>query len=140
MIKKIIAGKTNNTYIQLLRYLFAGSVAFGIDMGILWFLTDIAHIYFMISSTISFLVGLIVSYLMSIFWVFDEKRIEKKTVELTIFAAIGGVGLVLTSSFMWLFTSVLFVYYIYSKILTTGIVFIWNFIAKKKILFTKKMN
>jgi putative flippase GtrA len=138
MIKKILTGKTNNTYIQLLRYLFAGGVAFGVDMGILWFLTDKVHVYFMISSTISFLVGLIVSYLISVLWVFDEKRIEKKAIELTIFAAIGGVGLLLTTLFMWLFTSVLFVYYIYSKILTTAIVFIWNFIAKKKILFTKK--
>ena len=138
MIKKIATGKTNNTYIQLIRYLFAGGVAFVVDVSILYVLTEFAHIHYMISSTISFTVGLIISYLISILWVFDEKRIEKKTVELTVFAAIGGVGLVLTSSFMWLFTSILLLHYLFSKILTTAIVFLWNFLAKKRILFTKK--
>lgn len=138
MIKKIVAGKTNNTYIQLLRYVVAGAVAFTVDASVLFVLKEYAHIHYMIAAAIGFLVGLVVSYLISVLWVFDEKRIEKKSIELTIFAAIGGVGLLLTSLFMWLFTSVLLIYFMYSKILTTGIVFIWNFIAKKKILFTKK--
>lgn len=138
MIKKIATGKTNNTYIQLIRYLFAGGVAFIVDVSILYVLTEFAHIHYMISSTISFTIGLIISYLISILWVFNEKRIEKKTVELTVFAAIGGVGLILTSSFMWFFTSILLLHYLFSKILTTAIVFLWNFLAKKRILFTKK--
>jgi len=138
MIKKIATGKTNNTYIQLIRYLFAGGVAFIVDVSILYVLTEFAHIHYMISSTISFTIGLIISYLISILWVFNEKRIEKKTVELTVFAAIGGVGLILTSSFMWFFTSILLLHYLFSKILTTAVVFIWNFLAKKRILFTKK--
>ncbi len=140
MIKKIATGKTNNIYIQLLRYLFAGGIAFVVDVSILFVLTEFAHIHYMISSTISFTIGLIISYLISILWVFDEKRIEKKTVELTVFAAIGGVGLVMTSSFMWIFTSILTLHYLFSKILTTAIVFSWNFLAKKRILFTKKMK
>ena len=138
MIKKIATGKTNNTYIQLIRYLFAGGVAFIVDVSILYVLIEFAHIHYMISSTISFTIGLIISYLISILWVFNEKRIEKKTVELSVFAAIGGVGLILTSSFMWFFTSILLLHYLFSKILTTAIVFLWNFLAKKRILFTKK--
>jgi len=140
MIKKLIIGKTNNLYIQLLRYIVAGGIAFAIDVAILWLLTEHLHIYYLVSSTISFIIGLITSYLISVLWVFDEKRIKNKTIEIIIFGIIGGVGLILTSFFMWLFTSVLLFYYLYSKIITTVIVFIWNFIAKKKILFTKKMN
>ncbi|MBP1677501.1 MAG: polysaccharide synthesis protein GtrA [Bacteroidetes bacterium] len=140
MIKKLIIGKTGNLYIQLLRYIVAGGIAFAIDVAILWLLTEHLHIYYLVSSTISFIIGLITSYLISILWVFDEKRIKNKTIEIIIFGIIGGVGLILTSFFMWLFTSVLLFYYLYSKIITTVIVFIWNFIAKKKILFTKKMN
>jgi putative flippase GtrA len=138
MIRKLLIDKTNNVFIQLLRYLFAGGVAFGVDMSILWLLTEHLHIHYLISTVISFLFGLITSYLISILWVFDEKRIQNRTIEITIFGIIGGVGLLLTSFFMWMFTSVLLIYYIYSKIITTAIVFIWNFIAKKKILFTKK--
>jgi putative flippase GtrA len=138
MTKKIVAGKTNNAYIQLLRYLIGGGIAFVVDVSILWVLTEHAHLHYLISSTISFTIGLLISYLFSVTWVFDEKRIERRTVEIMVFAAIGGVGLLLTSLFMWFFTSVLLIYYFFSKILASGIVFGWNFIAKKRIIFTKK--
>lgn len=99
MIRKLLIDKTNNVFIQLLRYLFAGGVAFGVDMSILWLLTEHLHIHYLISTVISFLFGLITSYLISILWVFDEKRIQNRTIEITIFGIIGGVGLLLTSFF-----------------------------------------
>lgn len=140
MIKRLIFGKSENLLIQLIRYIVSGAIAFGVDFTVLWILTDFFDFYYLTSSVISFMFGLAASYLTSATWVFDEKRLSNKTIEITIFGIIGGIGLLLTSFFMWLFTSVLFIYYLYSKILTTAIVFIWNFIAKKKILFTKKMN
>lgn len=138
MIKRLIFGKSENLLIQLIRYIVSGAIAFGVDFTVLWILTDFFDFYYLTSSVISFMFGLAASYLTSATWVFDEKRLSNKTIEITIFGIIGGIGLLLTSFFMWLFTSVLFIYYLYSKILTTAIVFIWNFIAKKKILFTKK--
>lgn len=138
MIKRLVFGKSENLLIQLIRYVVSGAIAFGVDFTVLWILTDFFDFYYLTSSVISFMFGLAASYLTSATWVFDEKRLSNKAIEITIFGIIGGIGLLLTSFFMWLFTSVLLIYYLYSKILTTAIVFIWNFIAKKKILFTKK--
>lgn len=138
MIKKILLGKANNAYIQLFRYLFAGGIAFLADVSILYLLTEYAHIHYLLSSLAGFSAGLTITYLMSTLWIFDEKSKNNKAVELTIFIIIGTIGLGLTSLFMWLFTSLLLLHYLFSKILTTAIVFIWNFVAKKQILFTKK--
>jgi len=138
MIKKIVLGKANNPYVQLLRYLFAGGIAFVADFSILYLLTEFLHIHYLWSSLAGFSAGLIITYLMSIYWIFDEKSKDNKAVELTIFIIIGAIGLGLTSLFMWLFTSFLLLHYLFSKILTTAIVFVWNFVAKKQILFTKK--
>ncbi|MEI8086723.1 MAG: GtrA family protein [Paludibacter sp.] len=138
MIKKVLFGKANNAYIQLFRYLFAGGTAFLADVSILYLLTEYAHIHYLLSSLAGFSAGLTITYLMSIFWIFDEKSKNNKAVELTIFIIIGTIGLGLTSLFMWLFTSLLLLHYLFSKILTTAIVFVWNFVAKKQILFTKK--
>lgn len=140
LFNRLLKTTTNNTYIQLFRYLFAGLVAFLADLATLYFLTDFAGVYYLISAAIGFLVGLTITYLFSVLWIFDERRTQNKFVEVTIFALIGLVGLMLTSFFMWLFTSILLFHYLYSKIITTVIVFIWNFIAKKKILFTKKKS
>jgi len=138
MIKKVLFGKANNAYIQLFRYLFAGGVAFLADVSILYLLTEYAHVHYLLSSLAGFSAGLTITYLMSIYWIFDEKSKNNKAVELTIFIIIGTIGLGLTSLFMWLFTSLLLLHYLFSKILTTAIVFVWNFVAKKQILFTKK--
>lgn len=139
MIKKIVVGKANNAYIQLFRYLFAGGIAFLADVSILYFLTEFAHVHYLLSSLAGFSVGLAITYLMSIYWIFDEKSKDNKAIELTIFIIIGAIGLGLTSLFMWFFTTLLLLHYLFSKILTTAIVFIWNFVAKKQILFTKKV-
>ncbi len=138
MIKKIVLGKANSAYIQLLRYFFAGGIAFVVDVLILYLLTEYAHVHYLLSSIAGFSAGLVITYLMSIFWVFDEKSKDNKFIELTIFIIIGTIGMGLTSFFMWLFTSILLLHYLFSKILTTTIVFVWNFLAKKQILFTKK--
>jgi len=134
-----VVGKANNAYIQLFRYLFAGGIAFLADVSILYFLTEYSHVHYLMSSLAGFSIGLTITYLMSIFWVFDEKSKDNKAVELTLFIIIGIIGMGLTSLFMWLFTTILLFHYLFSKILTTAIVFVWNFVAKKQILFTKKI-
>ena len=138
MIKKLVKGKAQNTYIQLFRHSFAGGIAFVVDVSILFLLTEYAHVHYLLSSLIGFSIGLIITYLLSTLWIFDERRTQNKALEMSIFGLIAIVGLSLTWFFMWLFTSFFTLHYILSKILTTAIVFVWNFLAKKGILFTKK--
>ncbi len=128
---------TNKLFIQIIRYLISGGIAFCVDTGILYVLTEWFDLYYLLSSAISFSIGLIITYFLSIIWVFDFRSKKDKRVEFLIFVIIGIVGLALTSLFMWIFTSKLDIYYLYSKIITTVIVFVWNFIAKKFILFNK---
>ncbi|MDR1543738.1 MAG: GtrA family protein [Prevotellaceae bacterium] len=137
-LEKFYKGKTGDWSIQILRYLAAGSAAFTVDFVFLWLLTDVFDVYYLTSSRISFSVGLIITYLFSIFWVFDKRRLKSRQAEFLIFALIGVVGFVLTDWFMQFFTNLLSVHYLFSKIFTTIIVFVWNFIAKRFILFTKK--
>jgi putative flippase GtrA len=52
-------------------------------------------------------------------------------VEFIIYVIIGILGLGLDTLFIWLFTDKLKLYYMISKIISTGLVFIWNFLARK---------
>lgn len=134
---KSLINKSSNLYVQLLRYLVAGGAAFAVDFGLLYFLTESLKVHYLLSTVIAYTVGLIITYLLSIYWIFDKRRARNWILELAIFALIGIVGLGLTSLSMWLLTDKFHVHYLFSKIITTGIVFVWNFIAKKLILFTK---
>ncbi len=137
-LNKIFKEPTDNLFIQIFRYLFSGGVAFIVDFSLLYILTDVCGVYYLLSTIISFIIGLIITYLFSISWVFNQRKLNNRLFEILIFSIIGGIGLLLTTFFIWLFTDILHVHYLISKIVTTIIVFVWNFIAKKYILFTKK--
>jgi putative flippase GtrA len=136
-INTVFKGKTDNTFYQLIRYTFVGGFAFLIDFGTLYALTEFINLHYLLSAGIAFILGLTTNYLMSIRWVFDSRNIQNKKLEFALFALIGLVGLGLNELFIWIFTDLLTIYYLLSKILTTVLVYLWNFFARKTILFNK---
>jgi len=135
MIKKIFTQKTENTYIQFFRYFFVGGFAFVVDFSLLYILTDKLKIFYLLSATVSFIIGLIVNFALSKLWIFQKKALVNKYLEFGIFGAVGIVGLGLNNLIMWFLTSKLGLYYLLSKLVATAIVYIWNFGARKYILY-----
>ena len=135
LINKIFLPPTNNSLIQLFRYCFVGSFAFIVDAGGLFVLTEYAGIYYLLSATISFILGLVVNYLLSTAWIFKKSKLSNRWTEFLIYSVIGVVGLGLNTLFLWLFTDCLHIYYMLSKIITAALVMLWNFFARKIILF-----
>lgn len=123
--------KTDNTFIQFFRYLFVGGFAAVVNIGMLFVFTHFFRFYYLISNILSFILGLIVNYILSKKFVFQEKTSISKTKEFIIYAIIGVIGLGLDTLFVWLFTDIAKIYYMMSKLLSTAIVFIWNFCARK---------
>ncbi len=134
-LEKLLKNETNNTFIQLFRYTFVGGFAFIIDFSLLFVLTEYAGIHYLVSAAIALTAGLIINYFLSILWVFDKRKLVNKSVEFTLFAAIGIIGLGLNELFIWVFTEFAGLYYLLSKIVSTAIVYLWNFFARKFTLF-----
>lgn len=130
---KLFLEKTNHTALQFFRYLFVGGFAAVVNIGSLILLTEGLHIYYLLSNVIGFLLGLITNYLLSKWLVFTKEAKMNAILEFTVYAIIGVIGLGLDTFFMWLFTSIAGMYYILSKIISTALVFIWNFFGRKGI-------
>ena len=126
-------------WVQVIRYLVSGGVAFLCDAGILALLTEsFGKELLLLWTAIAFAAGLCITYLFSILWVFDNRSLKSRRAEIAIFVLIGVCGLGLTELFMWLFTSRAGIHYLVAKIITTVLVFVWNFAAKKTILFRSR--
>jgi putative flippase GtrA len=134
----IFKGRTNNTFLQLFRYTFVGGLAFLVDFSTLFILTEYGHIHYLVSAGIAFIFGLTVNYFLSVKWVFNAHAMENRWLEFVLFALIGLVGLGLNELFLWVLTDMLLIYYLASKIITTIVVYFWNFFARKFILFNKQ--
>ena len=70
----LLKNDTDNIYIQFFRYLFVGGFAFLVDFSLLYIFSDICGIYYLISAMLSFIISLIVNYLISTYWVFNKNQ------------------------------------------------------------------
>lgn len=139
LIEALFKNRTGNLWIQIFRYLVSGGTAFLTDFGLLALLTAaFGRDMLLLWTGIAFCAGLIVTYLFSIYWVFDNRSMSSRSAELIIFIAIGVIGLGLTELFMWLFAERMGMHHLVAKCITTVITTAWNFTAKKLILFRSK--
>lgn len=115
---------------QILIFCIVGGIAFLIDYSVLILLTEICKFHYLISSMISFTLSLTFNYFASIKFIFKNNtnyKVNKKR-EFEIFVLLSLIGLGINQLLMWLFVAKANIYYMISKIFTTFVVMIWNFI------------
>ena len=137
-LKEIFSGRSDDVRIQVFRYGIAGLTAAAVDTGMLALLTELfGERLLLLWTAIAFALGLATTYILSIKWVFSNRTMGQAA-ELTIFIIIGLVGLGLTELLVWVFAIKLNWHYLIAKITAATAVFIWNFSAKKLLLFRNK--
>ena len=131
---------TANTVTQLFRYVITGVSSFLVDFLLLFFL-EAAGMHYLPAAACSFTAGTVCNFLLTKFFAFKSiNATVGPAVEVLVFCAISVVGLLLTELLMFLFTSHLHVYFMVSKLISSILVFFWNFLARKFILYPGKIH
>jgi len=125
----------HRTLQEFRRYFGAGLAAFGSDFLLLVVLTEGLEVNYLASNIFGFLLGLFVSYVLSIKWVFEYRRFESLRQEMTLFVLLALVGLAVNEGILWLLVEVGALHYTMAKIAATGFVFVFNFVLRKAVLF-----
>ena len=136
MLKTLFKIPTENISIQILRYGIGGAAAFTVDVTCLYFLTEYFGVNYLISAAIGFSVGTCVSYISDAFWVFNAHTLRSRKMEILIFFLLAFVGMGLNELSIWLVTEYAGAHYMISKMAATVVVYCWNFLSRKYILFT----
>ncbi len=119
------------------KYMVAGGAGFIVDYSILTLCYVLLSYHYLISAALGFVAGLVFVYISSNKWVFAHRRLKDNVaMEFLVFALIGLIGLLLTVLFMWVFVDVIGVYPLVAKLITTALVLMWNFGARKMILYS----
>ena len=126
---------TNNIIVQLFRYVFVGGIAFVADWGMLVLLHEALRINVYLATAIAFVFGLIVNFFLSKKFVFKEKSDKTNGLgEFVTYGIIGVIGLGLTEVIMWMLLKLSIIYMV-AKVIAAVIVLLWNFVARKIILY-----
>ncbi len=114
-----------------------GVIAFLIDYGVLFVLTEFVHIHYLLSAMIAFTVSVIFNYIASMRFVFSGRQDLSKRKEFLIFIVLSVIGLGINELFMWILVERVHLFYMISKIFVTAIVMVWNFVTRKIFLEEK---
>ncbi len=137
-LSKLFVDNANSTLLQFFRNALVGSFAFVLELGLMYLLTECAHVYYLWSSVFSSLCAGGINYLLSTIWVFNQSKVKNKPLEFILFTAIGGIGLLLNVFFLWILTDYIGLYYMFSKVIAMILVFTLIFFIRKYVLFTTK--
>lgn len=130
---------------EFFRYVLVGSLAAAVDFGTLFLLRETilkdsaGGLY--LATAGGFFSGLVVNYILSLTFVFRSARqtgAGKGMGGFALTALVGLVGLGLTELGMWFGTDCLGLYYLFVKVIVTGLVLIWNYLARKYFIFDRR--
>jgi len=121
----------------LARYLVAGFTGAGTNIGLLYVFTDIAGIWYLYSSAMSFVVAVVVSFMLQKFWTFADQNVEKVHHQFARFLGVALFGIIINTACMFFLVDVIGLWYILAQIITGALIAIINFLMYKFLIFNK---
>lgn len=126
----------NSISAELSRYLAVSAGALAADISLLFLLSGVLQVHYLLANPIAFTFGALLAYAGSIHWAFRHRRMSNSSLELAIFIAIGVGGLLVNEAVLWMGIEVAALSLLFAKAAAATTSFAFNFIARKMVLFS----
>src|SRR3989338_6081214 len=123
---------------QLGRFLIAGGSAFAVNIVVLYTLTDILHVYYLISTVIAFMVSFCVSFILQKFWTFRDHSRDQMHVQMSLYLGMQLGNLVLNAALMYAFVENLHLWYILPQAIISIGLAITSFFINRAYIFKQQ--
>ena len=121
---------------RFLKFCIVGGSGVIVNMGLLWLLTEIAGLYYLISSAISIETSIITNFILNDYWTWKDvggAGFKERLGRAVKFNVICAVGLVINISILWTMTEVFGIYYMVSNLFGIAGAMLWNFFMNDKV-------
>ncbi len=113
-----------------LKYCVVGVSGTVVDVGALYLFIEHFNLPLLTATTLAFLLAVANNFILNKIWTFENKSKNYKKLFIK-FLIVSVVGLILTNLSMYTLVEIAGIWYIYSKLITSGIVLTWNFLGNK---------
>lgn len=137
-IKQLFIGKTEDSRIQIVRNVIVESIRLGVNTLVLFLMNEylLGQDYLEVNTLVASMLSGLLNFALCTIWVFHKRQRNGNIMRFIVFTLIGAVGLALNVGITSLLTKIFGIYYIYSNLIAQVIVFVFNFIMRKKIVYT----
>ncbi|MDQ5955135.1 MAG: Group 1 glycosyl transferase [Patescibacteria group bacterium] len=119
---------------QVVKFAIAGGLSACTNFIILFVLTDLFHVYYLVSATVAFLAAFAVSFLLQKFWTFEHNTGRTHT-QLMLYFIAAMVNLLITIGLLYVLTDVLHLWYMFSALVTAFLIAIGTFFLYRSVIF-----
>jgi putative flippase GtrA len=123
---------------EFCRYLLASVVALAADFGLLWLLTEKAGVHYLTSAALSYTIGGVLHYWLSVNLVFRHRRFSDQKTEFAAFFLIGLLGLSVNELVLNVAVEHLGQSYMIGKAAAAGVGFVITFVTRRAALFASR--
>lgn len=119
---------------QFARFLVVGGISFAVDYGLFFVLFHYFGVQYILASTISFSLSLILNYILTLKFVFESKPGRNIALEFTIYIGLNIIALGLNQLILFLTVDTLGISPLVGKLIATAVVLVYNFISRKLLI------
>lgn len=120
---------------RLGKFLVTGGTAAFVEY-VVFLLLHAAGVLLLLSNSISFLCGFVVSFLLNRSWVFSSK--ERPIKQLALYSVLAFINFLISNGLLWLFVERMGLASYIAKIIVMGMIASWNYLLFSRIIFKNK--
>jgi putative flippase GtrA len=120
---------------RIVRYFFVGAAAAAVDIGLFTVFARLLGYNYLAVAGCTFVVATLVNYWLSVRHVFQSGARFERYPEVTLVFAVSAIGLAINQAVLFVAVDKLDLDLVLSKILATGIVFLWNYQLRANFVF-----
>ncbi len=122
---------------KFISYFFVGGIAALVEWSVFALFNSFTN--YLIATIIAFIIATTVNYFLGKRWTF--KNYEKNNKDVIAVFIVSGIGLLLNMLFMYILVDMIKLSYkIIDKIISTGLVFIWNYLSRRMFIYKKEID
>ena len=127
-------------YKQIIKYLIAGGTAALVDLALLYFLTDILSIWYLISASLAFIIAFFVSFFLQKFWTFRDSNKEVIYKQMGVYLGVALINLALNAALMYVLVDGFKIWYMCAQFMASGLIAFESYFVYKIFIFNQAVK